>query len=177
MLACFCAMKSDTATSNIPSLGDRLVREGARMCIEAAQRMTSLVVETLEPDKSTGLLPWWLRIYCLHIAGTHLLAAMFRSDLFTDSVLQSWDNTLSALHAHEHLSSYVQQCIRTFEMLSTRILDTRHPNTDGSHGNGDGTRTQGASDVLSDDIFGDINFDFDSFLFGTSDQLETQLTG
>ena len=177
MLACFCAMKSDTATSNIPSLGDRLVREGARMCIEAAQRMTSLVVETLEPDKSTGLLPWWLRIYCLHIAGTHLLAAMFRSDLFTDSVLQSWDNTLSALHAHEHLSSYVQQCIRAFEMLSTRILDTRNINTDGSHGNGDGTRTQGASDVLSDDIFADINFDFDSFLFGTSDQLETQLAG
>jgi hypothetical protein len=145
------------------------------MCIEAAQNMTSLVVETLEPDRSTGLLPWWLRIYCLHIAGTHLLAAMFRSDLFTDSVSQSWDNTLSALGAHEHLSSYVQQCIRTFEMLSTKI---RYPNdTDGGHGHGDGTRTQGASDVWSDDIFADINFDFDSFLFGTSDQLETQLAG
>ncbi|KAI1622247.1 putative fungal-specific transcription factor [Exophiala viscosa] len=177
MLACFCAMRSDTATSSIPSLGDRLVREGARMCIEAAQNMTSLVIETLEPDKSIGLLPWWLRIYCLHIAGTHLLAAMFRSDLYTDSVLQSWNNTLSALRAHEHLSSYVQQCIRTFEMLSTRILDTRYPNTDGGHGNGDGPRTQGASDVLSDDIFADINFDFDGFLFGTSDQLETQLAG
>lgn len=135
------------------------------MCVEAAHQITSLIVETPEPDESMGLLPWWYRIYYLHIAGTNFLAAMFGSDLFTESVSHSWHNVLSALRVHEHLSTYVPQCIRTFETLSTRILETRYSNPDGS-GNATLEETSG---LFGDDIFQDMGFDFDSFLYGTED--------
>ena len=168
-------MKSHTAafqaTSNPPSLGDRLLREGAGMCVEAAQKVTSLIIETLEPDESIGLLPWWYRVYFLHIAGTNFLAAMFGSDLFTESVSHSWQNVISALRAHEHLCTYVQQCIRTFETLSARILETRYPKPDGS---GDDPLEEGTSGFFFDDIFQDVGFDFDNFLFGTEDPIEGQ---
>ncbi|RYP65999.1 hypothetical protein DL769_006165 [Monosporascus sp. CRB-8-3] len=170
MLARFYSTKSHTATvpaiSNPPSLSDRLLRECAGMCVEAAQKVTSLIIETVEPDESMGILPWWYRIYYLHIAGTNFLAAMFVSDLFTESVSQSWHNVMSALGAHEHLSTYVQQCIRTFETLSTRILESRYPNPDGSK---DVPLEEGASGFFFDDIFQDMGFDFDNFLFGTED--------
>jgi hypothetical protein len=74
------------------------------MCVETAQKLTSLIIETLEPNQPMGLLPWWYRVYYLHIAGTNFLAAMFDADLFTTSVSQSWRDVLSALRAHEHLS-------------------------------------------------------------------------
>lgn len=170
MLARFYSMKSHTAkvpaTSDPPSLSDRLLRECAGMCVEAAQKVTWLIIETLEPDEPMGLLPWWYRIYYLHIAGTSFLAAMFGPDLFTESVSQSWHNVMSALRLHEHLSTYVQQCIRTFETLSTRILETRSPNPGGS---GDVPLVEGTSGLSFDDIFQDVGFDFDSFLFGTED--------
>lgn len=175
MLARFYLMKSRTATvqatSNRHSLSDRLLRECAGMCVEAAQKVTSLIIETLEPDESMGLLPWWYRIYYLHIAGTNFLAAMFGSDLFTESVAQSWHNVMSVLRAHEHLSTYVPQCIRTFETLSTRTLETRYPNPDGS---GDVLLEEGTSGFFFDDIFKDVGFDFDNFLFDTEDIIEGQ---
>ena len=136
------------------------------MCVEAAQKLTSLVIETLEPDESVGLLPWWYRIYYLHIAGTNFLAAMFVSDLFTEPVSQSWHNVMSAFRAHEHLSRYVQQCIQTFETLSTRILEARYPNP---NGNGDISFEQGTSGFSFED---DLGFDFDSFIFGMEDIIE-----
>jgi hypothetical protein len=175
MLARFYSMKSRTgivqATSNPPSLSDRLLKECAEMCVEAAQKVTSLIIETLEPDESMGLLLWWYRIYYLHIAGTNFLAAMSGSDLFTESVSQSWHNVMSALRAYEHLGTYVQQCIRTFETLSTRILETRYPNPDGSGGV---LLEEGTSGFFFDDIFQDMGFDFDNFLFGTEDIIEGQ---
>lgn len=170
MLARFYSVRSHTAAvqvaSNPPSLGDRVLRECAGMCVEAAQKVTSLIIDTLEPDEPMGLLPWWYRIYYLHIAGTSFLAAMFGSDLFTESVSQSWHSAMSALRAHDHLSTYVPQCIRTFETLSTRILQTRYTNPDGS---GNVPLEEGASSFSFDDIFQDVGFDFDNFLFGTED--------
>ncbi|KAH8689408.1 putative fungal-specific transcription factor [Talaromyces proteolyticus] len=176
MLGRFYLMKSHAATvqtaANPSSLSDRLLREGARMCVEVAQRVASLVIETLEPDEPIGLLPWWYRIYYLHIAGINFLAAMFGSDLFTESVSQSWHGVISALRAHEHLSAYVQPCIRTFEILSTRILNTQYPTPDGSSGV---TIEDGVAGPLLDDIFQDMDFDFDNFLFGTDDIIWGQL--
>ena len=176
MLARFYSMKTHAATigqgtCNLPSLSDRLFRECARMCVEAAQRVTSLISETLEPDQPMGLLPWWYRIYYLHIAGTNFLAAMVAPDhLFTESVSQSWHDVLSALRAHEHLSTYVSQCIRTFEMLWARILGPRYP--DGGSGHvpplEDGNES-GSGFSFFDDLFPDQGFDFDNFLFGTED--------
>ena len=175
MLARYYSMNSRTttvqATSKSPSLSDRLLRECAGMCVEAAQKVTSVIIETLEPDEPMGLLPWWYRIYHLHIAGTNFLAAMFGSDLFTDSVSQSWNSVMSALRAHEHLSTYVQQCVQTFETLSTRILKTRHPNPDG---NADVPLEEGSSGLYFNDLFQDVGFDFDNFLFGTEDIIEAQ---
>lgn len=164
MLARFFSLNSTTATSTAQAtsssitLSDRLVRECAAMCIEAAQRLTSLVMETLEPDSSMGLLPWWYRIYYLHVAGINFLAAMFTSDLFTESVSKSWETVMSALRAHDHLSAYVQQCIRIFETLSARALESRYPN---SVNHGDGLPPDS---FLVDNLFQDVNFDFDDFL-------------
>ncbi|KAJ3550374.1 hypothetical protein NM208_g10 [Fusarium decemcellulare] len=168
MLAHLYSAKSHTATvptPNLSSLGDRLVKECARMCIEAAQKITSLIIETLEPYELMGVLPWWYRIFFLHIAGTIFLAAMFRSDLYSESVSQSWHSMLSALRSHEHLSAYVQQCIQTFESLSTRILGTVNSHTES---NGGTMLGEGASGSF-DDVFQDIGIDFDSFLFGMED--------
>jgi hypothetical protein len=138
------------------------------MCLEAAQKLTSLIIETLEPNEPMGLLPWWYRIYYLHIAGTNFLAAMFEADLFTTSVSQSWKDVLSTLHAHEHLSVYVQQCIRTFELLSARILETQYPTPDGTRE----MPLEATSGSLFDNIFQDLGFDCDSFLFGMEDFTE-----
>lgn len=90
---------------------------------------------------------------------------MFEADLFTASVSQSWNEVLSALRAHEHLSLYVPQCIRTFEMLSARILETRYPTPDGSGG----MPPEAASGSLFDHIFQALRFDCDNFLFGMED--------
>ncbi|GIK05333.1 hypothetical protein Aspvir_009440 [Aspergillus viridinutans] len=162
MIARLYSMKPHQATTqpqpNPPSLSDRLLRECAAMCLEAAQKLTSLIIETLEPNEPMGLLPWWYRIYYLHIAGTNFLA-----DLFTTSVSQSWKEVLSALRAHEHLSMYVQQCIRTFEMLSTRILETQYTTPDRTGGMPLEEATSGS---LFDNIFQDLGFDCDGFLFG-----------
>jgi hypothetical protein len=88
------------------------------MCLEAAQQIAILVIESLEPDQAIGLLPWWYRIYFLHIAGSNFLAAMINRELFTESVARSWEGVLAALRAHEHLCEYAAQCARTFEGLA-----------------------------------------------------------
>ncbi|KAF4231743.1 hypothetical protein CNMCM6805_010332 [Aspergillus fumigatiaffinis] len=173
MLAHLYSMKSHPATIRSqpipPTLSDRLLRECAGMCVETAQKLTSLIIETLEPNQPMGLLPWWYRVYYLHIAGTNFLAAMFDADLFTTSVSQSWRDVLSALRAHEHLSMYVPQCIRTFELLSTRILETQYPTPDVTGGLPLEEATSGS---LFDHIFQDLGFDCDSFLFGMEDFTE-----
>ncbi|KAJ5190316.1 fungal specific transcription factor, partial [Penicillium cinerascens] len=159
MLSRFYSRKSDPqSTSAKPlSLSDRLLRQCAGMCIEAAQKVTSLIIGSLEPDESIGILPWWIRIYYLHIAGAIFLAAMFETDLFTDSVSRSWHDVLSGLRAHVHLSTYVQQCIYTIMQTACSTLD------------GGKQLAEETSGCCFDDIFQDIRFDFDNFLFGTED--------
>ncbi|KAJ5093203.1 hypothetical protein N7456_009064 [Penicillium angulare] len=166
ILARFYLMKNDRQSNSInaPSLSERLLKEGARMCVEAAQAVASLIVETLDPNQTIGILPWWTRIYCLHIAGVIFLAAMVRSDLFTDSVSQSWQVVLAALRAHVHLSTYVQQCIWTFEALSARILQTGRVELQS-----EGEQLIDGADYCFDNIFEDIQFDFGEFLFRTED--------
>ncbi|KAJ5364248.1 uncharacterized protein N7496_009961 [Penicillium cataractarum] len=104
MLARYFSMKSsDQASTDIPSLSDRLFKECAGICVETAQKIVSMILDSLEPNVSMGLLPWWYRVYYLHIAGTTFLAAML-SDLFTESVSQSWHSMLTGLREHKHLS-------------------------------------------------------------------------
>lgn len=164
MLARFCSFDSSAgattaqATTSSLTVSDRLVRECAAMCIEAAQRLTSLVLETLAPDASMGLLPWWYRIYYLHIAGINFLAAMSKSVLFTDSVSQSWETVMSALRAHTHLSEYVQQCIQVFETLSARALESRYTDSVGT-----GDAGVPLDSFLVDNLFQDVGYDLDNF--------------
>ncbi|GAM41975.1 hypothetical protein TCE0_043f15536 [Talaromyces pinophilus] len=154
----------DHTTSNSSSLGDRIIKDCAKVCVEAAQKLTKLIIEILEPYEPMGLLPWWYRIYYLHIAGTHFLAAMFSTEIFTESVSRSWDDVMSALRAHEHLSTYVPQCIQKFEALSARISQTRQLNTEV---NGDFALDFQGGDLLNNDIFQDLGWNFDDFLYGS----------
>lgn len=154
----------DQTTSNSSSLGDRIIKDCAKVCVEAAQKLTKLIIEILEPYEPMGLLPWWYRLYYLHIAGTHFLAAMFSAELFTESVSKSWDDVMSALRAHEHLSTYVPQCIRKLETLSTRIAQTRQLNAEI---NGDFPLEFQGGDLLNNDIFQDLGWNFDDFLYGS----------
>lgn len=159
-------MKSVPQSNSITasSLNERLLKECARTCVDAAQCVTSLVVETLDPGQPIGILPWWTRIYYLHIAGVVFLASMVGSDLFTDSVSRSWQDVLAALRAQVHLSTYIQQCVSTFEALSANISQT---NCLPLQGRGE-PLTEGAG-CCFDNIFQDIRFDFDEFLFRTEE--------
>jgi hypothetical protein len=69
---------------------------------------------------------------------------------------------MSALRAHEHFSPFVQQCVSTFQSLSSRILETHHHSTfpppDG-----------GPSNIYFQDVFQDLGFDPDNLLFGKDD--------
>lgn len=130
------------------------------MCVDAAQAVSSVVIETLEPDQPIGILPWGTRIYYLHIAGVIFLAAMI-GDLFTDSVSRSWQDILVALRAHVHLSTYVQQCVWMFEALAEKISRTNCRLLQG------GEPLMEGAGCCFDDVFQDFGLDFDEFLFRT----------
>lgn len=154
----------DQRNPNSSSLGDRIIKDCAKTCVEAAQKLTKLNIDALDPYEPMGLVPWWYRIYYLHIAATHLLAAMFSTELFTESVSKSWDDVISALRAHEHLSTYVPRCIQKFEFLSTRIAQTRQTNEET---NGEFPLQFQDEDLFNDDIFQDLGWNFDDFLYGS----------
>ena len=151
------------------SLSDRMTKECATMCLETAQKIVSVVLSSMTPNVRIGILPWWYRIYYLHIAGTHFLAAMCTTDLYTDSIAESWHSVLSALRAHEHLSEYITQCVTTLESLSVRILQVRcgNPNVD--------PLKESAPALNFDDIFQEMGFDFNHFLFNQDDVFSNTL--
>jgi len=134
------------------------------MCVETAERIVTMILDSTEPNEAIGLLPWWYRVYYLHIAGTTFLAAML-GDLFTESVSQSWNSMLASLREHVHLSIFIPQCIATFQTLSERILETRNPRLNG----GDSALGDDTAGLCFDDLFKDFDLDFNSFLFGIED--------
>lgn len=176
LLARYYSMRTQSPTSPTRQtpcgLSDRLLKECAVLCVEAAQKVASLVQETLEPNEPFGLLPWWCRVYYLHIAGVNFLAAMFSPDLYTESVSQSWQSVLASLRSHQHLSIYVQHCMRTFETLSARILQTRNPKAD--EGGNVSTEEDACNFFMEELVPPDVTFDFDNFLFGTEDFIDLQ---
>lgn len=170
LLARFYSMKSSAALQSkteVSSLNERLLKECARMCVDAARAVTSLILETLGTDQPIGILPWWTRVYYLHIAGVIFLAAMVESELFTGTVAQSWQDVLTALRAHVHLSTYVQQCLWTFEGLSAKISQT------GCLPSGsEGEPLMGGAGYCFNSISHDFGFDFDTFLFRTEEVVD-----
>lgn len=162
-MRCSASDRSDEPPSS--NLQYRITKECAVSCVEAAKKLVKMVIDTLDVNQPVGLFPWWYRIYYLHIAGTNFLAAMFRSDLFTESVSQSWEDLMVGLRAHEHLSAYVKKCIRTFDSLSIRIQQTRN------------FATENLCDIPfniqvenhdANGIFQDLGFNFDDFIFGNT---------
>jgi hypothetical protein len=170
MLARFCLSQSQVlAGSHLDQgLSDRILQSCATLCLENAQKMISLVQEYHnKPEESIGLLPWWHRVLYLHVAATTLIAATLRADLFTSSITQSWNMAMAALHSHEHFSPFVQQCVSTFQSLSSRILETHHSN---STSRGQFPPLEGGpSNIYFQDVFQDLGFDPDNILFGKDD--------
>lgn len=87
--------------------------------------MIALLHDNHNPDQDIGIIPWWYRIFYLHVAGTIILCSMLRTDLYTTSVSQSWSKLLSILHGHEHLSPFIQQAVTNFHASSCKILDSQ----------------------------------------------------
>ncbi|CBF83062.1 hypothetical protein AN3269.2 [Aspergillus nidulans FGSC A4] len=192
MLARIYSMTSNSnASLSRPSLSHRVLLSAATMCLEAAQHIVTLVIETIEPDQQIGLLPWWYRLYYLHIAGASFLAAMIRPELFSDSVAESWEAVLLALRGHQHLCTYATQCVRTFERLASRtrarwaIPVNGNVGASASTGEAEGGTSacigvstgalaagESPPGICFDNLLQDIDFGLDGFLFGTGEFTE-----
>lgn len=164
MLGSYLSFRAHGSTEP-PDLSDRLGKECAAMSVETAEKIVTLIFYSLEPNESIGVLPWWYRVYYLHMAGTTFLAAML-GDLFTESASKSWHIMLAALHEHEELSQFVPQCITTFETLSERILASQKTVIKNSQGSKLEEVTAG---LCFDEFLKDLDLDFNSFLFGPED--------
>ncbi|KAI1378154.1 putative fungal-specific transcription factor [Hypoxylon crocopeplum] len=162
MLARFCLSQHQVATS--PPLGqgleDRLLQTYASLCVESSQSMIAVVYEHHNTDGAVGIIPWWSRVFYLHVAGTVLIAAMLRASLYTSSVAQSWSRAIAALQAHEHLSPFVEQCVSTFHTLSCKLTDLQQQSS------GQAPPLEGPSSTYFQDVFHDMGFGADDFLFG-----------
>lgn len=165
MLARFCLKQSQATTGSAfdQSLGERVIQDCASVCVHTAQKIITLLHKYDKPGGTIGVLPWWNRVFYLHVAGTILIAATLRADLFTPTVAQSWSKAMSMLHTHEHLSQFIQQCTATFETLSCNTLGTHRP------GSSNLNQPEVSPDTYFQDIFQDIGFDPDNFLFGKED--------
>lgn len=166
MLARYCSTNtSNESTPNSDNLNDRVLKDCAELCIENAQAMISLVQKVYTPGETFGVTIWWTRIFYLHLAGTILIAAMLRADLFTSSVAQSWDTAMHLLRAHAHLSPSIQQCVTIFSTLSSKIMEVHSPiGHTLTHDDGIGATSSHFHDVLHD-----MGLDLDTSLFGMED--------
>ncbi|KAL7929290.1 hypothetical protein V8C35DRAFT_316013 [Trichoderma chlorosporum] len=108
------------------SYKEHMIQYGASQCILNAQQMISLLDKICNPDEHTYTLPWWNRVFYFHMAGTILLAAMQSTNLFTEAAAESWQQTLSVIKKHEHLSSYIPRCASLFQSLSRKGSQMRH---------------------------------------------------
>lgn len=162
MLARSCLPQSQIATCSTldQGLGDRVLQDCVNLCIDNARKMIDVLHENHQLDGAVGIIPWWYRIFYLHVAGTIILTSMLRADLYTPTVSQSWNKLLSMLQVHEHLSPFVRNCRTWYRTLSCKILET---NPSG------GRKGEGSSNSYFQDVFQDMGFDPDNFLFGKED--------
>ncbi|KAL7785691.1 hypothetical protein V8C43DRAFT_290762 [Trichoderma afarasin] len=140
-----------------------MIQYGAFQCILNAQKMVALLDKNCNANESAYSIPWWSRIFYLHVAGTILLAAMQSTSLFTEAVSDSWQQTLSVFKKHEHLSLYIPQYTALFQSLARKASHMRHP-----------PEHTGFMEELSDtqfhDTFLEFGFHNDNFLFDEPDE-------
>lgn len=162
--SCFSQSQPKPNHGSDQGLNHRLLQDSAVFCIESAQKMVTIIHEHLQSNKTIGFLPWWHRVFYLHIAGTILIAAMLREGLFTADASQSWNEVIKTLRAHAHLSPFVQHCVDSFQTLALRISETYHRSTVEGQAPSDG-----ASLAYFQDVFQDMAFDPDHVLFSKED--------
>ncbi|KKP04951.1 hypothetical protein THAR02_02972 [Trichoderma harzianum] len=141
----------------------QMIQHGAFQCILNAQRMIALLDKDCNANESAYTIPWWSRIFYLHVAGTILLTAMQSTSLFTEAVSDSWQQTLSVFKKHEHLSQYIPQYTALFQSLARKASHMRYP-----------PEHTGFMEELSDTQFHDTFLEFgfynDNFLFDEPDE-------
>jgi hypothetical protein len=132
--------------------------------------MISMVDKCHRPDGTVGVMAWWYRVFYLHVAGTVLIAATLRADLYTPAVSQSWGRAMAGLRAHEHLSPFVRQCVATFETLSSRISPEAMHHQPAGDGDGYVAPEAVSNSAYFQDVFQDMGFaNPDNFHFGMED--------
>lgn len=163
MLVRFCLAQhqEERATVSIEQgLGDHIPRGCATLCVENAQKMLAVAYDNCRSDRGIGDLPWWYRTFYVYIETQHLIAAMLRPDVFAAAALESWNKAISALYAHEHLSSSAKRRISSFQKMWQKVTDINKAGEDQvpppkAPSNGD-----------FQDIFQHLGFDADILLLG-----------
>ena len=79
-------------------------------------------------------------------------------------VLEAWEQALSMLQAHEHLSPVVQQSITALQAISSKVWEMNPPDTGAVSAAPDGH-----SNAFVDDLFRDMGFDPMNPPFGLED--------
>lgn len=162
MLVKYCQSQLEPKSMAESSLADNFARDCASMCVGIAQNMISQMDKCCQVDASSvGLMPWWYRIFYLHLASTVLVIAHLRAELVSSTpASQHWDLAMAGLQAHEHLSPFVKQCVASFQMLAAKVSLITAPKHDS------GFVAPQVANVQ--DIFHDMT-NLDSFIFGMDD--------
>lgn len=128
--------------------------------------MIGMISKYFKANQSTGLLPvWWFRVYYIYIASTVLIAAKLQPDLSMQfEVLEAWEQALSILKAHRHISPVIQQSIITLETLSAKVWESQ-----GSAMNAGSGAAEAQTNMFVEDLFRDMGFDPINPPFGLED--------
>jgi hypothetical protein len=146
-------------------LRERIIHDCACICIRSAQNIVSNIHEHYNANSGGILIPWWLRLFYLHVAATVLIAARLQPDLFPQfEISKSWDQLISILHAHEHLSPFVSQSKIALQTLSFEATEIHAGDTFGLL-----STMEGQSGLTSQDLFEDIDFSPFNVPFGLED--------
>lgn len=162
MLARFCLPKTQGDAPHSPAkrrLSNRVLQDGANICVESTQRLLSLICESSRHDAIAGSLPWWYRVFYLYVTCQYLIAAMLRPDAFGALIQESWSTAISALCAHEHLSGFVKKCVSTLQIMWQKATDLQNL------GNGPPMQPQGTTDGGFQDVFQQLGLEDGNPLF------------
>jgi hypothetical protein len=187
--------QNDNTTDNSGTLSQRIVQDCAALCVENAQKVIALIVDECSPSPhldgsgrgsaasadaesnsgtscGSGIIPWWYRVFYLHVAGTVLMAATLQPNLCTSAVSESWGRAMAALRAHEHLSPFVAQCLATFETLSSG-MSTHQQTPYGPSVAGERVAHNNVNSApmppLQDVFFQDMAYETEALFFGMDD--------
>jgi hypothetical protein len=111
----------------------QLIHSCAATCIKNAQDMVSAIQVSGQPNgTSENQMPWWVRLFYMHIAATVLVVAMLRTDLSSSlGVSESWDFLMALLHMCERFTPFIPQYIDAFKTLASEVAALRREDSGG----------------------------------------------